>query len=241
MPEPLPIPDFSVVVPFFNEEAIAAEVIAELVAALEARRLTWEAILVDDGSGDRTAEVLSDAGRRWPGCRVVRLSQNQGQGAALFRGIQAARAPVIGMMDGDGQNMPADFAQLLPLLAAADMVVGVRARRDDSRLRRALSRVANTVRGTLLRDGVSDAGCALKVFRREVAATFWPFRMLNPFMPALAVASGFRVVERPVGHRPRLTGVSKYRLAALLGRPVYDLVAIWWLLRARRKRSPVSP
>src|SRR5580658_8101413 len=112
MPEPLPTPDFSVVVPFYNEAEVAGAVVDELAAALSTQGGVWEAILVDDGSADRTREELSAACARWPGCRLLPLANNQGQGAALFQGILAARAPVIGMMDGDGQNVPADFAVL---------------------------------------------------------------------------------------------------------------------------------
>jgi glycosyltransferase involved in cell wall biosynthesis len=232
-----PLPELSLVVPFFNEESVAFVVVAEIAGAFSDLGRTWEAILVDDGSTDRTGAELARAQAQWPQCRLVTFPENRGQGAALFRGIQEARAAVIAMMDGDGQNPPADFAVLLPLLERADLVVGVRARRHDSRLRLVLSRLANAVRGRMLRDGVHDAGCATKVFRREVAAVFWPLPMLNPFMPALAVASGFRVAEHPVQHRARQGGRSKYGLSVMLWRPFFDLLAVWWLLYGRAKTA----
>jgi dolichol-phosphate mannosyltransferase len=225
----------SVVIPFFNEEAVAYEVVDELGRQLAAGGSPWEAILVDDGSTDRTGAELERARARWPQCRRLRLPENRGQGAALYAGIRAASAPTIAMMDGDGQNVPADLGALVALLDRADLVVGVRRDRHDSPLRRGLSRLANAVRGRMLRDGVSDAGCALKVFRREVATAFWPVPMLNPFMPALAAAAGFRVLEHPVGHRARAGGRSKYGLRVMLYRPCFDLLAIWWLLRRRRR------
>jgi glycosyltransferase involved in cell wall biosynthesis len=224
----------SVVVPFFNEEAVAYGVIEELAAELSALQRPWEAVLIDDGSTDHTHAELERAQKKWPGCRIIRFARNRGQGAALHEGIHAARAPVIVTMDGDGQNTPSDIGALSALLDRADLVNGVRRDRHDSRLRRALSRLANRVRGGMLNDGMSDAGCALKAFRREVAGAFWPIPMLNPFMPALAAAAGFRVIEHPVGHRRRAGGRSKYGLRVMLWRPCLDLLAVWWLLRRHK-------
>jgi glycosyltransferase involved in cell wall biosynthesis len=161
------------------------------------------------------------------GVRILRLPANRGQGFALHAGIAACRAPVIATMDGDGQNVPDDLLRMLPLLSGADMIVGVRADRRDSVLRRLVSRAANAIRGRLLRDARSDAGCAVKVFRREVAAAFFPLKMLNPFMPALASAAGHTLAEIPVRHRARTAGRSKYGLGALSVRPVADFITVW--------------
>ncbi len=223
----------SVVIPFFNEAGGAYDVVDELGRDLSRLGLDWEALLVDDGSTDGTPAELERARARWPQCRVLSLPGNHGQGAALLHGIERARAPVIGMMDGDGQNVPADFGPLLALLETCDLAVGVRTPRNDSFVRRLMSRLANAVRGRLLRDGLSDAGCALKVFRREIVSSFLPVDMLNPFMAAFAVAAGFRVAERPVGHRPRRRGQPHYGFRRMLWRPALDLVAIGWILRRR--------
>jgi dolichol-phosphate mannosyltransferase len=228
-----PTISLSIVIPFFNEEDAAFQIVDELCREMSHLENGWEAILVNDGSRDRTADELERARSQWPQCRVLHLAKNSGQGAALLYGIEAANAPIIGMMDGDGQNVPADIHNLLPLLLQADMVVGVRADRHDSTLRHVMSRIANRVRGALLRDGVSDAGCALKVFRREVVASFLPVHMLNPFMPAFAVSGGFRVVERAVRHRERQGGKSKYGFRVLLWRPMMDMLALAWVLRRR--------
>lgn len=228
-----PTISLSIVIPFFNEEDAAFQIVAELCREMGHLENGWEAILVNDGSRDRTADELERARREWPQCRVLHLAKNSGQGAALLYGIEAAKAPIIGMMDGDGQNVPADIHELLPLLLQADMAVGVRADRHDSTLRHIMSRIANRVRGALLRDGVSDAGCALKVFRRDVVASFLPVHMLNPFMPAFAVSGGFRVVERAVRHRERQGGESKYGFRVLLWRPMLDMLALAWVLRRR--------
>ena len=113
------------------------------------------------------------------------------------------------------------------------MVIGIRAGRRDSFLRRAMSRFANAIRGRMLDDRVQDSGCALKVFRREVVAVLLPLKTLYSFMPALAKAGGFRLAEKPVNHRPRLGGRSSYGFVAFLWKPAVDLVGVWWF----RKRS----
>lgn len=238
---PHPAIEFSFVVPFFNEEGCARTVVEELVPALEGCGLTWECLLVDDGSTDRTAAELERACAGQPRCRVLRLPVNCGQGAALLTGFQAARGRIIGMMDGDGQNVPDDLPALLALLDRADLVVGVRAGRHDAALRRACSRIANAVRRRFLRDQVSDAGCALKVFRRELLAAFFPVTMLNPFIPAFAAAAGYRIAEIPIRHRPRTTGRSKYGLGVILWRPMCDMLSLGWLLRRRIPVEKLGP
>lgn len=249
MTAPAPTVSLSVIVPFFNEEAVAYGVADELAGQMAALGLCWEAILVNDGSADRTGAELERARTRWPQCRVLHLPRNCGQGAALLYGINETGAPIIAMMDGDGQNVPEDIGVLLPLLDRADLVVGVRARRHDSWLRLILSRLANAVRGRILGDRVADAGCAIKVFRREVIASFLPVHMLNPFMPAFAVSAGFRVAEHAVQHRARRSGESKYGLSVILWRPLFDMLAIWWILKRRipvqrnapRATAPTGP
>src|SRR5882757_6020231 len=108
------------------------------------------------------------------------------------------------MLDGDGQNPPAELGKLWALRETADMIVGARIGRRDSWLRRTMSRIANRTRRVLLCDGVTDTGCSLKLFRREVTASFLPIRTLYSFLPAFAVAGGWKVVEVPVAHRPRI-------------------------------------
>jgi dolichol-phosphate mannosyltransferase len=201
----------------------------------------WEAILVDDGSTDGTARELARAVSAWPRCRVLTLRSNRGQGAALFAGIRAARHPLIATLDGDGQNPPGELSLLLARLAQADLVVGVRVRRNDSVLRRALSRLANAVRGRFLRDGLSDAGCALKVFRKEVVASLRPVPMLNCFMPAFAIAAGFRVVEQPVAHRARARGRAKYGLRTMLWRPFVGMLEVRRMTRGRPRAEGTAP
>jgi glycosyltransferase involved in cell wall biosynthesis len=173
---------------------------------------------------------------------VERFSVNSGQAAALRHGFAVARGAWLAMLDGDGQNPPGELARLWPLRTSADMIAGARVSRHDSMLRRTMSRVANATRRALLRDGVSDTGCSLKIFRREVAASFLPIRTMYSFLPAFAVAAGFTVREVPVAHRARRAGASKYGLRVMAFRPLYDLLLLAWRLRrSTRKRASARP
>lgn len=229
-------PELSVVIPFYNEAGNVAALLAELRAALTAAGATAEVICVDDGSRDGTAAALDEAARSWPAVRVEHFPENRGQAAALRQGFSLARGPWLAMLDGDGQNPPAELVRLWAVRGTADMIAGARAVRQDSALRRAMSRVANATRRALLRDGVSDTGCSLKLFRREVAASFLPIGTMYSFLPAFAVAAGFTVREVPVAHRPRRAGESKYGLRAMAVRPLLDLLKLAWQLRRRGRR-----
>lgn len=262
--EAAPAPALSVIIPFFNEAANIAPLLAELRATLDSLTLTppppppnptprpaphspatpafsAEVLCIDDGSTDTTPAELAAAARTWPALRVIRFPANRGQAAALWHGFQHARGTHLAMLDGDGQNPPSELARLWALRDTADMIAGARLGRQDSALRRAMSRVANTVRRAALRDGVTDTGCSLKLFRREVAASFLPIRTLYSFLPAFAVAAGFTLREVPVAHRPRLAGVSHYGLGVMAVLPLLDLLALCWLLRRTLHRKASAP
>ncbi len=226
-------PVLSVVIPFYNEAGAVPALLAELRITMDGLGATYEIILIDDGSSDGTGGALAAATRDWPAARIITQVPNQGQAAGLLRGFHEARGRWIITLDGDGQNAPADIPDLLAAASDCDMVVGIRAARRDSWLRRAMSRLANEVRGRMLGDHLQDSGCALKVFRAEVAPSFFPIRSLYSFMPAMAVAAGHRLKELPVSHRERRTGVSKYGFGTFAWRPLVDTLALWWLLRHR--------
>lgn len=237
MNPPVTSPLYSVVIPFFNESESLEGLLAEVRTTMEGIGQPYEVLAVDDGSADQTLAKLNALAKNWPALQVVAAPRNEGQAAALWRGFTAARGAWLITMDGDGQNAPADIPALIALTANCDMAVGIRATRRDTWLRRAMSRIANSVRGRLLGDRMHDSGCALKVFRREVAGAFWPIRSLYSFMPAFAVAAGYRVAEIPVQHRERRAGVSNYGLRAFAWKPLMDLLTLWWLLRRRFPRQ----
>jgi len=220
---------YSVVVPFFNEAQSVPGLLAEIQSVMSRLTGLAECICIDDGSSDATAAVLREfSGHSTLPVRVISFQRNRGQAAALFRGLCEARGEIIITLDGDGQNDPADIPVLLDGLQQADMVCGVRVGRQDSALRKGMSRIANTVRSHLLKDGMRDSGCALKAMHREVARALIPIRTLYSFIPAQAVAAGFRVVQIPVRHRARQGGRSSYGLRAFAFMPLLDMLGMLW-------------
>jgi len=225
--------EVSIVIPFYNEQENVAVLLGEVRGVCAGLGRTYEAVLVNDGSTDDTGMCLDEEAKKWPQARIFHFAENHGQAAALYFGLQRATGDILVTLDGDGQNDPADIPRLLATLKDCDMAAGIRARRKDSALRLAMSRLANGVRSKILGDGVRDTGCSLKAFRREVVASFIPIRTMYSFMAAMAVNGGFRIQQIEVAHRPRTRGVSKYGLMAFLWRPLVDMVGLVWLFRRR--------
>lgn len=214
----------TVVVPFFNEGSQVAWVLSELRDCLPQA----EVIAVDDGSIDDTWLRIREA----TGVRAMRFASNCGQSAAILAGLREATQPLVAVMDGDGQNDPADFGTLAREVRSgrADVACGWRVRRQDTWSRRVASRIGNGVRRAFLRDSVRDTGCSMKVFRREFVDLLVPFRGLHRYLPAIFRHSGARIVELPVNHRPRRGGVSKYDNWSRAVAGIYDLVGVAWLI-----------
>jgi dolichol-phosphate mannosyltransferase len=217
----------SIVVPFFNEEDNVDFVLTELVAATPGA----EIIAVDDGSSDRTWEIMS----RIPGVRAIRLERNQGQSAAMLQGLRLATGSLCACMDGDGQTDPSEFASLLQTMEAsgADVVCGVRAKRNDTASRRLASKFANRVRRMILDDGVRDTGCSQKLFRREAVDLLVPFNGLHRYLPAIFKHAGLKIAEVEVRHRHRHAGTSKYTNFDRALRGIYDLIGVSWMLKRK--------
>lgn len=224
-------PRHSLVVPLHNEAGNILPLLTGAMAVLASLPGDTEIILVNDGSTDATADEIAAAMARWPGCRAITHPRNLGQNVALLAGLRAARGEFILTMDGDGQNDPRDFPLLLAPVAAGtlDVACGWRVDRHDSALRRAMSLLANAVRRRLLRDGLHDAGCQLRVFRSEVVPALFPFELLQAFLPAIAIAAGFRVGEFPVRHHARVHGRTNFGLRQLWWKPAVAM------LRLRRR------
>jgi dolichol-phosphate mannosyltransferase len=224
------LPHLSLVVPVYNEAGNILPLVESSATVLRGLGRPFEIILVNDGSTDTTAAEIAEAHARWPECVELSMGKNSGQALALLKGLNAARGEFLLMMDGDGQNDPRDFPALLELVESGkvDLACGWRVDRHDSTVRRIMSRVANVVRGAILRDGVHDSGCQLRVMRREVRTAFFPMELMQSFIPALAVAAGFRVGERPVRHHARQYGDSKYGLGRLWWRPAAAMLGLRW-------------
>ena len=229
----LPAPEVSVVIPACNEAENIGPLLREVAAALHDR--PFEVIVVDDGSTDGTAEaVLALRSADVPQARLLRHSFRAGQSAAVWSGVERARAEWVATLDGDGQNDPADIPRLLAGRGTARLVMGNRVTRRDTRLRRLQSRVANGVRSRLLGDGTPDTGCGIKVLHRATFLALPRFDHMHRFLPALYQRAGAEVVSVPVGHRPRQRGVSKYGLFDRLWVGIVDILGVMWLNRRHR-------
>jgi len=230
-------PEFSIVVPMKNE----AENVAHLVAAIEeaCAGRDFEAVFVDDGSDDGTADKAEGLGKDW--LRIVRHPRSAGQSAAVHSGVTAARAPVICTMDGDGQNPPAEIPRMVAPLLDADppgLVAGERQKRQDTLSKKLASRFANGLRSRLLKDGTRDTGCGLKAFRKDDFLRLPFFNHMHRYLPALFNAYGMEVRHLPVSHAGRHTGRSNYSnlQRGLVG--AVDLFGVMWLTRRAKRVAP---
>ena len=237
MPESI---EFSVVVPVKDEEGAAVLLAREIAQALDGR--SYEMIFVDDQSRDQTLGELSNLRAELPSLRLLAHRKNAGQSRAVRSGVIAARAPIVGTLDGDGQNDPADLPRLYARLTRPDapvqlgMVGGVRAKRQDSWGKRAASRFANGIRRNLLKDGAVDSGSGVKVFKREAFLRLPYFDHMHRYMAALMLREGYAVEFLDVNHRSRQAGRSKYTNLGRLAANMTDLFGVMWL--RSRARDP---
>ncbi len=233
-------PAVSVVVPVRNEADNIGPLVGEIVAALDGR-WPFEVVYVDDGSSDRTPAELTRLQAQYPFLRRLRHARSCGQSAAVRTGVGAARAPFVVTLDGDGQNDPSFLPALVEALEGGGprmgLIAGQRVGRKASGFKKLQSRIANAVRGAVLRDGTRDTGCGLKAFRRDLFLSLPYFDGLHRFLPALVRREGYEVGYVDVVDRPRAHGVSNYGMWDRLWVGILDLAGVWWLVR-RRKRVP---
>ena len=230
--------EFSVVVPVHNESGNVEGLAREIATALDGR--AYEMIFVDDASTDETRSELAALKTQYPELRILSHRSNAGQSRAIRTGVLAARGRVIGTLDGDGQNDPADLPDLYRGLTRQDapddlaMVMGRRASRKDTAWKRFGSRFANSIRRRMLRDDCDDSGCGIKVVKRDVFLSLPYFDHMHRYMPALIRAEGHDVEYMDVNHRERGTGRSKYTNFGRLWAALSDLRGVTWLIRRRR-------
>jgi dolichol-phosphate mannosyltransferase len=232
----------SIVVPVRNEAENIAPVIAEIAAALDGR-WNYEIIYVDDGSTDATPERLAFAMKSRPNLRQVHHAVSTGQSAAVRSGVCFAQGAIVATLDGDGQNNAAFLPALISAIEQGGertgLAAGQRVGRKDTGFKKIQSRIANSVRNSILHDGTRDTGCGLKAFRREVFLALPYFDGLHRFLPALVRREGYDIVYVDVIDRPRHSGVSNYGFFDRLWIGIMDLAGVWWLIR-RKKPTPVA-
>ncbi|APW58777.1 glycosyltransferase family 2 protein [Paludisphaera borealis] len=243
-------PVMSVVVPARNEAESLPQLVGEIASALrplcadcEDRRFRlggFEILIVNDGSTDRTPEVLEGLRAAYPELREVRLRTNVGQSGATAAGFRAAQGAWIATLDADLQNDPADLEALWRKLPGHDVALGWRVKRRDTWFRRVVSRWANRVRNAVLGQSIRDTGCSVRIFPRQLALRLPLFHGSHRFLGPLLIREGARVVQSAVNHRARPHGSSHYNFRNRSFRVVVDLLGVSWLMRRPLRYEVVS-
>jgi glycosyltransferase involved in cell wall biosynthesis len=221
----------SVVAPAHNEAENLPQLLDEIAAAAAVIQKSWEVIIVDDGSTDSTLHVMQEQKKKHPGLRVLSMERRSGQTAALDAGLRHARGSFIATIDADLQNDPADIPRMLNVLLSQQcgFVNGWRANRRDPWIRLVSTRIANGLRNRLTREQIHDSACGLKVFRRECIDRLKLYHGMHRFLPTLVKMEGYRVVEVPINHRPRIAGRAKYGVFNRAFKALRDVLAVRWM------------
>lgn len=219
------------VVPLYNEEENVLLLYEELQSVLSGLSQAWEIIFIDDGSSDRTLEILDNIQKSDSCVRVVGLRRNFGQTAAMTAGFDYAHGDIIITMDGDLQNDPHDIPRMIEKLNEGfDVVTGWRFHRKDPYFSRKLpSMIANRVISWVTGVKLHDYGCTLKAFRHDVIKNINLYGEMHRFIPAIASGMGVSFTELKVNHRPRRFGASKYGISRTV-RVILDLITVKFLL-----------
>lgn len=225
-------PEISVVVPLYNEEECVTELVARLRQALRGTGRSYEIVLVDDGSTDRTLELARQAQANESDLCIVQLQGNFGQTAGLVAGFDHARGEIIIAMDGDLQHDPAEIPKFLEKIDEGyDVVGGWRKQRmDNLLLRRIPSRVANWLMRKLSGVGIHDFGTTFKAYRANVVHSMVIYGQLHRFLPVLAHEAGARICEIPISNIVRPKGTSKYGLGKRTLTVFFDLIRLKFLI-----------
>lgn len=227
MPETV---ELSVIAPAYNELENITPLVERIRDVFVPLGISFEAVIVDDGSTDGTTEKLQELAGQYAWLHPVRLEPNSGQSAAMEAGFKVARGKIWGTCDADMQNDPGEIPRLMKLLGPeVDMVNGWRKKRNDHVLRLIQSKIANGIRNWISGDNIQDTGCSLKVYKRECLAGLTIYKGLHRFFPTLAKMRGFKVIEIPVSHNPRMYGVTKYKFGSRVIRAFVDLLAVRWM------------
>jgi glycosyltransferase involved in cell wall biosynthesis len=225
-------PEISLVIPCYNEEGNLRELVTAIRAAVEPLQISYEVVITDDCSRDKSWEILKDLAAADPRIRVQRLVTNCGESAASFAGLKAARGKYLCTLDADLQNDPRDLPKFLAALQHYDCVCGTRVKargQGDNFIRVASSRIANAIRNQLSGEQISDAGCTYRAFKRECVENLKFFKGMHRFLPTLFKIEGHTVTEIEVSNHPRFAGQSHYGMWNRLFASFHDLLAVRWM------------
>ncbi|PJJ60413.1 glycosyltransferase [Hymenobacter chitinivorans] len=229
----------TVLVPVYNEEESLTQFVVEMNQFLAQTPLPTTVLFVNDGSTDGSLALLRSICGQDTRYELISLSRNQGLSTAIKAGIDHCRSTLVGYIDSDIQTTPLDFLRFLEFFPAYDMVNGIRAKRQDTLVKKLSSKLANTVRRTLINDGIQDTGCPLKIIKIEYARRLPLFHGMHRFLGALVQLQGGQVKQLPVQHFPRFAGTAKYTLWNRAWKPLVDTFGFRWI-RSRWKNYEIG-
>ena len=219
--------EISVIAPVYNEEENINRLIENVEKVLKQNFKSYEILLVNDGSTDKSKEILDSVENE--NVKVIHFEKNCGQTAATAAGFKYSEGEIVVTIDADLQTDPEDILVLYSYLENYDMINGRRATREDGIIKKLSSWVGNTVRNMITGDNIKDTGCPLKLFRKEVVKSYYLYEGMHRFLPTLAKINGFRVAEVPVRHYDRMFGQSKYGVWNRLFKGLKDAFAVRWM------------
>ncbi|OUJ74745.1 glycosyltransferase [Hymenobacter crusticola] len=229
----------TVLVPVYNEEESLPQFVVEMNKFLEKTPVATTVLFVNDGSTDNSLPILRDICRQDGRYEFISLAKNSGLSTAIKAGIDHCRSTLLGYIDSDIQTTPLDFLRFFEFFPQFDMVNGIRAKRQDTVVKKLSSKIANTVRRTLINDGIQDTGCPLKIIKIEYARRIPLFHGMHRFLGALVQLQGGKVKQIPVQHFPRFAGTAKYNLWNRAWKPLVDTFGFRWI-RSRWKNYEIG-
>jgi len=219
----------SIVAPVYNVEGNLYDLYWSITEAMKGKIESYEIVLVNDGSRDRSAALLNEIAQMDQGVRVIHFDKNYGQTAAVWAGMKNSSGELIALIDSDLQTDPSDIFRLMPFIERRDFVNGRRSDLKDTAIKKISSRISNAVRKWITGDSLYDTGCPMKLFTRKVADSFHLYNGMHCFLPSLAKMNGFSVIEVSVTHHERKHRVSKFGIFSRAYVRFVDAMVIGWL------------
>lgn len=221
--------ELTIIVPIYNEEESLTSFFSAMDTFLAESPVATQVLCVNDGSTDSSLEIIRKKCAAQEAYHLLNLDENRGLSTAVKAGIDHCSTSLVGYIDADLQTHPSDFNEYFQFFPEYDMVNGIRAKRQDSVVKRISSKVANLYRRLMINDGIVDTCCPLKIMKTEFARKIPFFHGMHRFLPALVQLEGGRVKQLPISHYPRYAGTSKYHLWNRLIGPFFDTLAFRWI------------
>ncbi|MFD1064106.1 glycosyltransferase [Winogradskyella litorisediminis] len=221
----------TILIPVFNEEGNLLRVEKELSNFIESAKISSSVLFINDGSTDKSQQLINDICARQPRFNSISLDKNRGLSTALKAGIDFVNTEYVGYIDADLQTSPQDFNLLIPYIKNYALVTGIRSNRKDKFLKKMSSKIANSIRKLFTNDGVLDTGCPLKIMQTSYAKQIPMFKGLHRFLPAMIQLQNGKVKQVAVRHFPRMHGKGNFGFWNRSIGPLTDCFAFLWMRR----------